>query len=61
MVEAGIAAETRDALAALGHEVEAWPRRTRKAGSLCAIRMDAESGFLHAGADNRRAGYAMGR
>ena len=61
MVEAGIAAETRDALAALGHDVEAWPLRTRKAGSLCAIRMDAESGFLHAGADTRRAGYAMGR
>jgi gamma-glutamyltranspeptidase/glutathione hydrolase len=61
MVEAGIAAETRDALAALGHDVEAWPLRTRKAGSLCAIRMDAETGFLHAGADNRRAGYAMGR
>ncbi len=61
MVEAGIALETRDALATLGHDVEAWPLRTRKAGSLCAIRMDAEFGFLHAGADFRRAGYAMGR
>jgi gamma-glutamyltranspeptidase/glutathione hydrolase len=61
MVEAGIAPETRAALAALGHDVEAWPPRTRKAGALCAIRMDAETGFLHAGADTRRAGYAMGR
>ena len=61
MVEAGIAAETRGALAALGHDVDAWPLRTRNAGSLCAIRMHAEPGFLHAGADSRRAGYAMGR
>ena len=61
MAEARIPAETRDALAALGHAVEAWPERTRKAGALCGIRIDAEAGFLHAGADFRRAGYAMGR
>jgi gamma-glutamyltranspeptidase/glutathione hydrolase len=61
MAEARIPAEIRDALAALGHMVEAWPERTRKAGALCAIRIDVESGFLHAGADFRRAGYAMGR
>jgi gamma-glutamyltranspeptidase/glutathione hydrolase len=61
MVEAGISRDIRDALKALGHDVEAWPERTRKAGALCAIRIDAETGFLHAGADFRRAGYAMGR
>jgi gamma-glutamyltranspeptidase/glutathione hydrolase len=61
MAEARIPAETRDALSALGHAVEAWPERTRKAGALCGIRIDAETGFLHAGADFRRAGYAMGR
>ncbi len=61
MVEARISREVRDALQALGHDVEAWPERTRKAGALCAIRMDPETGFLHAGADSRRAGYAMGR
>ncbi len=61
MVEARISREIRDALKALGHDVEAWPERTRKAGALCAIRIDAETGFLHAGADFRRAGYAMGR
>ncbi len=61
MAEARIPAETRDALAALGHGVEAWPERTRKAGALCAIRIDPETEFLHAGADFRRAGYAMGR
>ena len=61
MVEARISPATRDALKALGHDVEAWPERTRKAGALCAIRIDSEAGFLHASADFRRAGYAMGR
>jgi gamma-glutamyltranspeptidase/glutathione hydrolase len=61
MVEAGIPPQIREPLKALGHDVEAWPERTRKAGALCAIRIDAETGFLHAGADCRRAGYAMGR
>jgi gamma-glutamyltranspeptidase/glutathione hydrolase len=61
MVEAGIPPQIRDPLKALGHDVEAWPERTRKAGALCAIRIDRETGFLHAGADCRRAGYAMGR
>ena len=61
MVEARISPDIRDALKALGHDVEAWPERTRKAGALCAIRMDSEAGFLHASADFRRAGYAMGR
>lgn len=61
MVEARIGHETREALTRLGHDVEAWPERTRKAGALCAIRIDPATGFLHAGADFRRAGYAMGR
>ena len=61
MVEARISAQIRDELKILGHDVEAWPERTRKAGALNAIRIDAETGFLHAGADSRRAGYAMGR
>ena len=61
MIESRVPAHIRAALADLGHSVEAWPERTRKAGALCAIRMDRDSGFLHAGADFRRAGYAMGR
>lgn len=61
MVESRIPPETRDALRALGHDVEDWPARTRKAGALCAIRVDDASGTLHAGADFRRAAYAMGR
>ncbi len=61
MVESRIGGQVRDELKALGHDVEAWPAMTRKAGSLCAIRIDSETGFLHGGADFRRAGYAMGR
>ena len=60
MVEGRIPGEVRDALKRLGHDVEPWPERTRKAGALCAIRIDAGTGTLHAGADFRRAGYAMG-
>lgn len=61
MVEERVPRAVRDALKALGHDVDAWPHRTRKAGSLCAIRVDARTRSLHAGADYRRAGYAMGR
>lgn len=61
MVESRISRTIREALRALGHDVEDWPERTRKAGSLCAIRVDPETGALHAGADFRRAAYAMGR
>jgi gamma-glutamyltranspeptidase/glutathione hydrolase len=61
MIEARIDEEVRNALSRLGHRVEVWPERTRKAGALSAIRIDHETGFLHAGADFRRAGYAMGR
>ena len=61
MAEERIPAAVLEELRTLGHEVEAWPARTRKAGALCAIRIDADTGFLHAGADFRRAGYAMGR
>jgi len=59
--EARIEGEVREGLAALGHRVEAWPQWTRRAGSLCAIRVDETRGVLHAGADPRRAGYALAR
>jgi gamma-glutamyltranspeptidase/glutathione hydrolase len=52
--------ETADALVALGHDLEWWPERTWRAGSVCAIKPDHEEGVLHAGADPRRAGYALG-
>jgi len=58
-VEARIPAETRDALAALGHEIQAWPGWAYAAGSVEAIRADPATGMLAAGADPRRPAYAF--
>jgi gamma-glutamyltranspeptidase / glutathione hydrolase len=52
--------KTGDGLAALGHKVEWWPELTWRAGGVCAIQRDFESGLLHAGADPRRMCYALG-
>ena len=60
-VEGRIPVATENALSALGHDVERWPDWTRGAGAMSAIRIDASNGVLHAGADPRRAAYAMGR
>jgi gamma-glutamyltranspeptidase/glutathione hydrolase len=59
-LEGRIARETGDALASLGHRVEWWPDRTSRAGGMCLLEIDAETGILHAGADCRRAAYALG-
>ena len=59
-LEARFPEETGRALTALGHEIEWWPERTWRAGSVCLIQPDEETGILHAGADFRRAGYALG-
>jgi gamma-glutamyltranspeptidase / glutathione hydrolase len=42
----------------LGHNVQDWPECAPSAAGVCAIRYDAENGFLHAGADPRREGAA---
>lgn len=60
MLEARLPQETGAALSARGHNAEWWPEWTWKAGGVCAILCDAEAGILHAGADPRRAGYALG-
>jgi len=59
-LEGRIARETGDALASLGHGIEWWPDRTSRAGGMCLLEIDAERGILHAGADSRRAAYALG-
>ena len=59
-LEGRIAWETADALASLGHRIEWWPERTSRAGGMCLLEIDAETGILHAGADCRRAAYALG-
>jgi len=58
-VEDRIDAQTVAALAALGHDIELWPGRSWSMGAICAIRRDPATGMLHAGADPRRAAYAI--
>ena len=58
-VESRIPVETRDALAAMGHEVKPWPETTWLAGSVEVVLSDPESGLKHAGADPRRPAYAI--
>jgi gamma-glutamyltranspeptidase/glutathione hydrolase len=60
MLENCIGVETATTLNGLGHHVEWWPDWTWKAGGACAIFRDQEAQVLHAGADPRRAGYALG-
>jgi gamma-glutamyltranspeptidase/glutathione hydrolase len=45
---------------ARGHKVERWPDMTWKAGSVCAIQSDLETGIMTGGADARRASRVMG-
>jgi gamma-glutamyltranspeptidase/glutathione hydrolase len=61
MLESRIDPGVGEALADLGHRPDAWPQWTYKAGAVCAIHLDHDAGVLHAGADPRRAAYAMGR
>ncbi|MBU8539168.1 gamma-glutamyltransferase family protein [Falsiroseomonas tokyonensis] len=58
-VESRIPAGTRAALAALGHEIQAWPDWAYAAGSVEAIRIDPATGLMAAGADPRRPAYAI--
>ena len=60
-VEARIEDDVRVGLEHRGHHVERWPDWTRQAGALCAIARAPDTDCLHAGADPRRAAYAMGR
>jgi gamma-glutamyltranspeptidase/glutathione hydrolase len=49
-----------EALKGYGHDVEWWPDRTWRAGSVCSIRANRHSGVIIGGADPRRSGYAVG-
>jgi len=49
-----------DSLADKGHKIVSWPDWTWKAGGICAITIDPDSGLLSAGADPRRMCYAIG-
>ena len=43
-----------------GHEIQRWPDWSWTAGAVCAILADRRRGVLEAGADPRRAAYAIG-
>ncbi|HTW51705.1 MAG TPA: gamma-glutamyltransferase family protein [Stellaceae bacterium] len=47
-------------LAARGHKIERWRDFEWLAGAVCAILVDPQRGTLEAGADPRRAAYALG-
>jgi gamma-glutamyltranspeptidase/glutathione hydrolase len=50
----------RKTLSRLGHDVENWRSWDWKAGAMCIVRQNLKTGVLEAGADPRRACYAIG-
>ncbi|HTZ34617.1 MAG TPA: gamma-glutamyltransferase family protein [Stellaceae bacterium] len=59
-LEGRFAEEVFGELARRGHKVERWPDWVWTAGAVCAILVDKGRGTLEAGADPRRAAYALG-
>jgi len=59
-VEGRIPAETREALAARGHEVAVWPDWEWRAGAVCAVQVGPD-GTRWGGADPRRGSHAVAR
>ena len=59
-VERRIPGETRDALAARGHDVAEWPEWEWRAGAVCAVKV-GEEGTRWGGADPRRGCHAIAR
>jgi gamma-glutamyltranspeptidase/glutathione hydrolase len=66
VVETRVPGEVLDGLEAIGHDVREWPPYEFEAGSVGMVRqhLPSQAGrtpTLHAGADPRRAAYALGR
>jgi gamma-glutamyltranspeptidase / glutathione hydrolase len=59
-VEARIPEPVIAELARRGHEIQRWPDWIWTAGAVCAIDVDKKRGVIEAGADPRRAAYALG-
>jgi gamma-glutamyltranspeptidase/glutathione hydrolase len=59
-IEGRVPPAITDELARRGHKVERWPDWIWLAGAVCAIRSDTRRGVKEAGADPRRAAYALG-
>ena len=59
-IEARIPEAVIAELAQRGHEIQRWPDWIWTAGAVCAIDVDKKRGLIEAGADPRRAAYALG-
>ena len=59
-VEGRIAESVTAELARRGHQIQRWADWIWTAGAVCAILVDRRRGVLEAGADPRRAAYAIG-
>jgi gamma-glutamyltranspeptidase / glutathione hydrolase len=59
-IEARIPEPVIAALARRGHAIQRWPDWIWSAGAVCAIELDKRRGVIEAGADPRRAAYALG-
>jgi gamma-glutamyltranspeptidase/glutathione hydrolase len=60
MIEDLVDRAVGEQLAAMGHSVKWWKDRSWRAGSMCAVRHDIETGIRWGGADPRRPAYALG-
>jgi gamma-glutamyltranspeptidase/glutathione hydrolase len=60
VAEVGVPAETRAGLARLGHDLAAWEDWDWRAGCVCAVIRDTETGLLEGAADPRRPSGALG-
>ncbi|MCC7047310.1 MAG: gamma-glutamyltransferase [Alphaproteobacteria bacterium] len=58
-VESRLPRATGDDLAGRGHKVEWWPEFVWRAGAMCLIHADPDTGLKTAGADPRRPAYAL--
>ena len=59
-IEARFAEAVIAELARRGHKIQRWPDWIWLAGAVCAIDVDRRRGMIEAGADPRRAAYALG-
>jgi len=59
-IEGRIPQAVTEDLARRGHQIERWPDWIWLAGAVCGILVDKQRGTLEAGADPRRAAYALG-
>jgi gamma-glutamyltranspeptidase/glutathione hydrolase len=59
-MERRVSAATRERLQAMGHTIRALPEFTAAVGGMQGILVDQKKGTMAAGADPRRAGYAVG-